>query len=117
MGLEKKGGNHNQIRKLIYDEKEIDEHVEILNKIKSLLFKSQSSKNVSEIEKMLCAITTLSFNNDQINLCEKDYLYSAIKNKQNNKSHGDDGLTKDFYEGFWNEIKKLLIASVIEAKG
>ena len=66
---------------------------------------------------MLCAITTLSFNNDQINLCEKDYLYSAIKNKQNNKSHGDDGLTKDFYEGFWNEIKKLLIASVIETKG
>ena len=36
------------------------------------LFKSQSSKNVSEIEKFSCAITTPSLTNDQKNLCEKD---------------------------------------------
>ena len=26
---------------------------------------------------------------------------------QNNKSPGNDGLTKEFYEMFWNEIKTL----------
>ena len=39
-----------------------------------------------------------------------------MKNMQNNKSCGNDGLTKEFYEGFWNEIKELLIASATEAK-
>ena len=54
------------------------------------------------------------------NLCEKDFsetdLYNAMKNMQNNKSPGNDGLTKEFYEGFWDEIKELLIASATEAK-
>ena len=35
---------------------------------------------------------------------------------QNNKSSGNDGLTKEFYEGFWDEIKELLITSATEAK-
>ena len=35
---------------------------------------------------------------------------------QTNKSPGNDGLTIEFYEGFWDEIKELLIASVTEAK-
>ena len=39
-----------------------------------------------------------------------------MKNLQNNKSPGNDGLTGKFYEGFWDEIKDLLIASVTEAK-
>ena len=123
LNLEKKRGNQNQIRKLIIDEKEIDGDVEIFKKIESFyetLFKSQSFKNVSEIEKFLCGITTPSLNNDQINLCEKDLsetdLYNAMKNMQNNKSPGNDGLTKEFYEGFWDEIKELLIASATEAK-
>ena len=39
-----------------------------------------------------------------------------MKNRQNNKSPGNDGLTKEFYGGFWDEIKGLLIASASEAK-
>ena len=117
MNLEKKRGNQNQIRKLIIDEKEIDGDVESFFET---LFKSQSFKNVSEIEKFLCDITTPSLNKDQINLCKKDLsepdLYNAMKNMQNNKSPGNDGLTKEFYEGFWDEIKELLIASATEAK-
>ena len=35
---------------------------------------------------------------------------------KNNKSPGKDGLTKEFYEGFWDEIKELFIASATEAK-
>ena len=75
----------------------IDDDVEILYKIESVsktLCKSQSSKNVSQIEKRLCAITTPSLN---INLCEKDLsetdLYNAMKNIHN-KSPENDELTK-----------------------
>ena len=72
------------------------------------------------MEKVLCAITTPSLNNDQISHCEKDLsetdFYNAMKNMQNNKHPGNDWPTKAFYEGFWDEIKEFHIASVTEAK-
>ena len=123
MNLEKKCGNQNQIRKLIIDWKIVDCDVEMLKKVEifsETFFKNQFFKNVSEIKKFLCSITTSSLNNDQINIFKKDLsetdLYNAMKNMQNNKSRRNDGLTKDFYEGFWNKIKELLIASATEAK-
>ena len=35
---------------------------------------------------------------------------------QNNKSPGYNGLTKEFYKTFWNEIKNLFINSIVEAR-
>ena len=35
---------------------------------------------------------------------------------QNDKSPGNDGLTKEFYETFWNELKEIFVDSVLEAK-
>ena len=35
---------------------------------------------------------------------------------QNEKSPGNDGLTKELYETFWNELKEILIDSVSETK-
>ena len=39
-----------------------------------------------------------------------------MKNMLSNKSPGNDGLTKKFYQGFLIEIKELLILSATEAK-
>ena len=36
--------------------------------------------------------------------------------KQNNKSPGNDGLTKEFYEKFWNEIKHPFMNSIMKAR-
>ena len=57
--LEKKHCNTSETHKLTIEQKETDKDAEILNKIKSFyetLFKSQFSKNVSEIEKELCLL-------------------------------------------------------------
>ena len=35
---------------------------------------------------------------------------------QNDKSLGNDGLTKEFYEKFWNELIEIFIDSVSETK-
>ena len=64
--------------------------------------------------------TSPILSSDRVNFSEKDLsetdLYNAIKNMQNNKSPGNAGLPKEFSEGFWDEIKELIIASTTEAK-
>ena len=34
----------------------------------------------------------------------------------NNKTLGNDGLSKEFYDAFWNELKDLLLKSFYHAK-
>ena len=35
---------------------------------------------------------------------------------RNNKTPGNDGLTKEFYETFWNEIKYVFLKSLKQPK-
>ena len=35
---------------------------------------------------------------------------------QNDKSPGNDGLTKELYQTFWNELKEINVDCVLEAK-
>ena len=50
---------------------------------------------------------------DQVKLCdltEKD-LYKSLKNMQNDKSLGNDGLTKEVYETFGDKLKEMFESS------
>ena len=38
-------------------------------------------------------------------ITEKE-LFEALKSMPNDKSPGNDGLTKEFFETFWSEVKK-----------
>ena len=39
-----------------------------------------------------------------------------MKSMENDKSPGNDGLTKEFYVTFWNDIKATFISSLKQAK-
>ena len=56
---------------------------------------------------------------EQSQKCEGPILESellkALKNMSNNKSPRNDGLTKEFYERFWEDLKKPLCASITKA--
>ena len=58
-------------------------------------------------------------NDDFFNLCLKDLtedqLLISLKSMQNNETAGNDGLTKEFYETFWNEIKYPFLKSLKQA--
>ena len=50
-----------------------------------------------------------------IELTEKD-LCDSMKSMENDKSPGNDGLTKEFYVTFWDDIKATFISSLKQAK-
>ena len=43
-------------------------------------------------------------------------IYQSLIGMGNNKSPGNDGLTKEFYCIFWNEIKNIFINSLRKSK-
>ena len=47
-------------------------------------------------------------------ITEKE-IYDAPKSMENKKIPGNDGLSKDFYEVFWNGVKIPLLASINDA--
>ena len=57
--------------------------------------------------------------NKQTLSCEgiisQDEVLKSLKSMENNKSPGNNRLAKEFYECFWDEIKKPLLASIHKA--
>ena len=104
---------------------------EILQKIKKLtchkrtnqelfdfykgLFSENLNVSKNEIMQFLNLVSIPRLTEDlsrdcEIILSEKDILL-VIKGMPNNKSPGNDGLTKEFYEVFWEDLKIALISS------
>ena len=58
----------------------------------------------------------INLSTDQINLCDKEIskedLCKAMESISNNKSPGNDGLNKEFYKTFWDDIKEKYIKSM-----
>ena len=113
----------NTIKKLIIDGTEVTDQTCILNHIKvfhDALFKKRQQKTMIEIKDFLNVIDVPKLSEDQVNLCEKDLtekdLYKSLRSMQNEKSPGNDGLTKEFYETFWDDLKDIFGNSVREAK-
>ena len=45
-----------------------------------------------------------------------DKLKESLLSMENDKSPGNDGLTKEFYEAFWDDISQPLFLSLLKAK-
>ena len=123
MNLEKQRGAQNTIKKLIVDDKEIIDQTHILEYIRELyetLFKKRKQKTAAEIKNFLRHLNIPKLPEDKSKLCEEDLtqedLYNSLKSMQNGKSPGNYGLTKEFYETFWNELQKIFVDSVLEAQ-
>ena len=75
---------------------------------------------MTEIESFLSHINIPKLSEDKAKLFEEDltqnYLYDSLKSMQYDKSPGNDGLTKEFYETFLNELKEIFIDSGLETK-
>ena len=61
------------------------------------------------------SLTTKQSRSCEGNLTEKE-IYNSLISFENNKSPGNDGLTKEFYYTFWDGIKDTFMKSLKESK-
>ena len=61
-----------------------------------------------------------TLNNHEKLICEGEItekeLYYSLSSTENNKSPGNNGLTKEFYVNFWTELKDIFMLSLKESK-
>ena len=85
-----------------------------------LFLKIRHQTLLKTCESFLNEVFVPKLNYEDAIICEGDLneleLLKALKSMQNNKSPGNDGLTKEFYETFWNEIKNPFMNSIMEAR-
>ena len=83
------------------------------------LFKSNCTKSYG-CKKFLDKIKIPVLTSEKANICERDLveseLFKSLSFMQDCKSPGNEGLTKEFYEYFWNVIKDPLMNSIKEAR-
>ena len=62
------------------------------------------------------SLSTKTLANEQYDLCENNIcetdLFDSMKSMKNNKNPGNDGLTKEIYETFWEELKTPFMESI-----
>ena len=122
LNLEKQKAVNGTVNKIIKDHMEITDQLKIQHELRMFyeqLFKKTICNANSKIVSFLDNISLPVINNDFFNLCENDLtedeLLISLKSMQNNKTPGD-GLTKESYEAFWNEIKHVFLKSLKQAK-
>ena len=118
LNLEKSRANQSKVRNICKNNNEITEQKEINQELFNYykdLFTEKLKISKTDINNYLsdCPIPQLS--EEQALQCEENFsekeFYQALISMPNNKSPGNDGLTKEFYETFWEELKTPLIFS------
>ena len=120
LNLEKNRFVQSQIRRLIIEEKELTEQNEINNNIFSFyqnLFSKQTDFKQNDLINHLDKINLPILSNDRKQICyaiiNKKEIYDTVKSMENDKTPGNGGLSKEFYQVFWGHVKIPLLASIM----
>ena len=108
LNLEKKKSIQNTIQVVIENDVTLTDETEISNNIKSFYKRLFEKKNVAECSSFLSGLNLTTLNEDQREICELPFseedLKTTLDSMENDKSPGNDGLTKEFYSEFWPTI-------------
>ena len=123
LNLEKQRAVNGLLKKVIVNDREISTPLELNREIYEFyqkLFKKSVFKTTDEILQFLEVIELPKISNDQFLICENEIsendLFLSLKGVENNKLPGNDGLTKEFYDTFWTEIKGPLLDYIHHAQ-
>ena len=80
------------------------------------MFSRKVQNQTDKVETYLELIPLSKLTNEETLNCEEiifeDEVFKSLKSKENNKSPGYDGLSKELCEGCWNEIENPFLASI-----
>ena len=123
LNLENQKGVNGTVEKIIKNYREVIDQLKIQHELRMFqgqLFKKIICNTNFKIVSFLDNTSLPVINNDFFKLCENDLtedeLLISLKSMQNNKLSGSDGLTKGFYETFWNEIRYVFLKSLKQVK-
>ena len=117
LNLEKRNKVKSHLRKIITDSNiEISDPSEIMCHVQylcSALYERHSTKNEKECLEHLNGLSLPKLKDSEREVCEglitRKECWDALNATKNSKSPGNDGLTKEFYVCFFNEICSRLI--------
>ena len=122
LNLEKSRAVQGQIHTLLVNDKLVQNLTEINKEIYNFyntLFWENNCLAESNITSYLDQTSLPKLNHEQVLECERQIteneITNALKPMKNDKSPGNDGLTKEFHETFWEDLKSPLMASVNKA--
>ena len=97
---------------MLVDNKDVTSSAKISEELYCFYKSLYAKKSVIEgdnVESLLNALSIPKLKIEDANICEgnlsESELFDALTSMQNNKSPGNDGITKEFYETFGKEIK------------
>ena len=119
LNLEKYRATQGCLRTIIVNKKEINDSQQIndaLYNFYQTLFKEKLSISEECIQSFLDKVSLPKLNENQTLKCEgaitECELLKALTSMDNDKSPGNDGITKEFYIKFWDAVKEPLCASI-----
>ena len=119
LNLEKYRATQGCLRTIIVNKKEINDPRQIndaLYNFYQTLFKEKLSISKECIQSFLDKVSLPKLNENQTLKCKgaitECELLKALTSMDNDKSPGNDGITKEFYINFWDAVKEPLCASI-----
>ena len=123
MNLEANHATQSVVRKVISNQQQITDISKTNNHTLQFyqnLFKEKQSNSENRFNSLLNDLNILSLNSEEMLSCEgnltEQEIYKSLTSLKNNKAPGNDGLTKEFYCCFWNDIKDIFMKSLCESK-
>ena len=118
LNLEKDRPIQSQIHSVNINQDEVTDQAEINKQIFSFyqsLFLRKVQNQTDKIEAYLENIPLPKLTNEQTlsyeGIMSENEVFKGLKSMENNKSPGNDGISKEFYECFWDEIRKTFFSS------
>ena len=110
MGLEKRKAIGSTIDSLVVEDQEVNSYEEVLNEIRKFykgLF-SKKDLNDSDTESFLEGLELPKISESEKNLCDQEITIEDLKESMlsmsEDKSPGNDGISTEFYNYFWEEV-------------
>ena len=123
MNLEANRATQSVVRKVISNEHEITDLSKINNHILQFyqnVFKEKQGTSENCFNSLFNDFNIPSLNSEEMPSCEgnltEQEIYKSLTSFENNKSPGNDGLTKEFHYCFWNDIKYILSSRLVNLR-